>query len=642
MQTEIWLTAAEAAKLCGLNKSSVCRKIHTFKTKIIDANGGRQYRILLASLPAEAQVKYFDSGSHSLQAVEDSAPLDLSTVPAYNRKVYFKRALILQESEGLTGNELKLWVAKWNAENKQYKTSFQQIYSWRKMVKQEGEIALIGKLGNRNSDFKTPDDLQEEYNNLYLNENRRTHAACYAIIQGLAAQRGVVIPGVAAFKNRLEREIPESVRDLKRYGESYWNKRWNNYIDRDYSNVKAGECWVSDHRQLDMAVRVGKKAVFPWLTVWRDFKSGMWLGWSLHAEDPNTDHILAAFFHAAKTYGIPRMVMIDNGKDYRSRDFAGGRRMIKADIETDNVRSVCALLSIRPIFVQPYNGQSKPVERDFKMLKEWFDRQFEAYRGGSIAERPENVMDMLHSNRVPTIEECKSMLNQFIADILHKTPSYGKALQGRSRKEAWAEELSEHNPLRKVSADDLKLFAMRVSGDLTIRRNGVTLSQKDNIYYYAPWMEGMKGTKVYLRRDPANWHTAWVFKSEAPNKDEYLGKGYLRFWQAEALAGEGLERKKLAELIAAKRAFEKVSKAMGDTFSPSNMGAQDMIDLHAAALAEKTRGKKLPTPKESKSYVISQITRATRKEQLRTGTDDLDLKPLNIRNNGDELAGWEE
>jgi len=51
--------------------------------------------------------------------------------------------------------------------------------------------------------------------------------------------------------------------------------KFGSYIERDYSNIKCGKVWVSDHAQIDVAVFDPEgNVVFPWVTAWRDYKSG--------------------------------------------------------------------------------------------------------------------------------------------------------------------------------------------------------------------------------------------------------------------------------------------------------------------------------------------------------------------------------
>lgn len=118
-------------------------------------------------------------------------------------------------------------------------------------------------------------------------------------------------------------------------------------------NLICGEVWVSDHAQIDVAcLSPDGNIVFPWVTAWRDYKSGKWLGWILQCGHPNSDHIFQSFYYAAQRYGLPKDIIIDNGKDYRSKDFAGGRQF---KIEADQFKTTCMLseLNVRANFALP-------------------------------------------------------------------------------------------------------------------------------------------------------------------------------------------------------------------------------------------------------------------------------------------------
>src|SRR5699024_5438198 len=143
--------------------------------------------------------------------------------------------------------------------------------------------------------------------------------------------------------------------------QSAWNRKYGGYIDRDYSNITCNEVWVSDHAQIDVACfDPDGKVVFPWVTVWRDYKSGEWLGWVLSTKNPNSDFIFQSFYYAAQKFGLPKDVIIDNGKDYRSKDFAGGRSNFKVDISKGQTSAMLKELNVNVHFALPYNAQTKP------------------------------------------------------------------------------------------------------------------------------------------------------------------------------------------------------------------------------------------------------------------------------------------
>jgi len=61
-QEEIWLSAVEVSDLLCVSRQAVAKLCTKNKItfKVVNGNGGKQYRILLSSLPAQAQDKYRD------------------------------------------------------------------------------------------------------------------------------------------------------------------------------------------------------------------------------------------------------------------------------------------------------------------------------------------------------------------------------------------------------------------------------------------------------------------------------------------------------------------------------------------------------------------------------------------------------
>ena len=167
---------------------------------------------------------------------------------------------------------------------------------------------------------------------------------------------------------------------------------------------QVNEVWFGDHHQMDCFVLDEEgKAVRPWLTMWYDAASGFPVGWVL-CKKPNTQTIIAAFNNAAKykkgspSHGIPRMVYVDNGKDYRGKLFETGF-VKETDLgrlnESIDTCSVLQLLHIEVTHALPYQGWSKPVERFFGTIENLYIREAPGWCGDSPEERPEDFSRQL-------------------------------------------------------------------------------------------------------------------------------------------------------------------------------------------------------------------------------------------------------
>ena len=173
-------------------------------------------------------------------------------------------------------------------------------------------------------------------------------------------------------------------------------------------------------------------------------------------------------------------------------------------------------LNVDVHFALPYNAQTKPIERDFRKIKEELSKHSRGYRGGNVVERPEKLAKEIKEGKLLIFEQLKAIFDDYVINCLNKKCSMGKNLQGLSPDELFNQECTE---IIKPSNDALKLFCMRTSRDFSIGRNGISDKQL-GITYWGDWMINCTKLKVYLRRDPENYKVAWAFNSAT---GEFLG-----------------------------------------------------------------------------------------------------------------------
>lgn len=547
-----WISLEDASLVLNLSIKTLkehCRlgKL-TFK---IDKQGKKHnYFIYSASLPKFAKDKLLD--------VNDEQQT-YSNAPDWSKIQVQKYLPILKASEGLKGIALVEFINKWNKTQVDFKTSYASIIKMRRRFFQEGIKGLLARYGSNAHKSSVQDVYFEYFKNLYLVEGAPSVQSCWDLTLGYAIREDGVdkstFPSCRSFIRRLEREIPKQSIYLARYGQSAWNRRYGNYIERDYSNVVCGKVWVSDHAQIDVAcLSTDGNVVFPWVTAWRDYKSGKWLGWLLQCGNPNSDHIFQTFYYAAEVYGLPEDVIIDNGKDYRCKDFAGGRtNKLKVETNQPKTTSMLAELNVDVHFALPYNAQTKPIERDFLKIKELLSKHCVGYRGGNVVERPEKLAREIKAGKIMPFDKFKAVFDDFIINVLNKRPSQGKNLKGLCPDELFNYEFKEKIT---TSRDALKLFCMRTSKTYTVGRNGI----KDNslgITYWADWMISKTGLKVYLRRDIQNYKEAWAFRAD---NDEFVGK-ITAVKAVAALHAETVSKEEFKEAMAIKKRNLKVAKS---------------------------------------------------------------------------------
>lgn len=569
---EIWLNIEEVCELSNSKKETIRRKCKSGEYKARYKIDGRKknYDILLSSLP----IKYIQKYNSYLQpvAVEDKSLEDYSNAPKWMRAKAEKYLELFNLTKNMTYQEKIDFLADWSAKYPEKHTTYPSLSLALRKYNQGGITALLSNYGvHRRGISKLDESCFEYFKSIYLREGAPSAETSWNITLGFAKQQGINLenfPTSKTFIRRLRAEVPEQAIFMARHGDASWNKKYANYVPRDYSELNAGVCWVSDHAQIDVAVTFNGTVCFPWVTVFRDVKTSKWLGWFLHADSPNSDHIFQAFYYGVLNFGIPEDVYLDNGKDYRCKDFAGGRTRVIKVKHKNNGGSLIQNLGINIHFALPYNAQTKPVERDFLKIKEFLSKGFVGYRGGKITERPEKLKNEIKNEQIMQFGDFKKLFDRFIEEYLNKRPSKGKVLQGKCPDELWAEEFTKK---KVISKDALKLFCMRTTNNVTIKRNGIFDSQLQ-ISYWAEWMITEKGRKVYIRRDINAYQEAWVFDAQT---DEYLGKGNAN-QSASFLANTDIEKSEYQKQVAIKNKEKKILKSYIKTkYNPSN---EDIIE----------------------------------------------------------------
>jgi putative transposase len=255
-----------------------------------------------------------------------------------------------------------------------------------------------------------------------------------------------------------------------------------------------------------------------------DARSTKFLSWDVYMEHPNSGRIHVSFKRAVEEYGIPKAAYIDNGKDYRALDFAGGRNQNKVAPEVDEERSrnVLDLLGVEPVFAKPYNARAKTIERKFQFFIENLEKFSKGYAGSDAERRPEiTERRRKASGRHPeaaeemgflcTLQEFRERVAEWVQRI-NRIPSDGRILGGHSPKEIFH---AERGDVRHIEPKHLGILCLRTSGERQIRRCEWYDRELD-IYYHAEWMyeSRVNGTTAFARRDPQDPEQAWIFNAE--------------------------------------------------------------------------------------------------------------------------------
>lgn len=538
-----------------------------------------------------------------------------------NRALCDKYLYIENEAGHLKGRALAEWLKNvWNPQNPGQEVQYRTVMENRKKLREAGKAALIGRRGAKAGWTKIKPEWQEYFDSLYLKEGGPSMAACWRAVVGRFCQGGDIagFPTDRAFLNQLRKKRGESAIYLQRRGYSKWDRKYGRYVDRDYSQLRPNECWVSDHAQLDIMVinpETGKPCC-AWVTSFIDMSTDKVLSSYYHCDAPNSDHIFQAFQIAVERYGLPECIYIDNGKDYRCKDFAGGKPTIgshKIKVDEKRATSMLAMLGVKVVFAAPYNAKAKTIERYHLRIKTDFSIFLPGYRGGNVTERPEQLAKDTKAGKLLVFDVVKDAYYQWVEDVYNRMPSDGKKLQGQSPNDAW----NLVNPIKRtISAEALALFCMRSSKVYTIGRNGIADS-KNNITYWAEWMTARNGEKVVLRRNPQNLNRAWVM---SPDNENFLGIATIA-GLVPALAQDEIGKKAVSEAIATQKSVRKAVEALGtvahvpDVTSIINDKAVAAGVLNPDVVPEPDRTVSMILPNNPMQRVVNQAKKQERDEQ---------------------------
>jgi hypothetical protein len=144
------------------------------------------------------------------------------------------------------------------------------------------------------------------------------------------------------FKYQVQHNIPETEYTLGRYGKKAFADLFEPTQPRDYMLLKSNQIWVADGHIWDVFVKIVEngaekvKTIRLWGVYWMDMRSRKILSFRLCVGNPNANTVLLAFREAVLKYGIPEEVILDNGKDYKTKDLFNTKKYEQLKLEEDS------------------------------------------------------------------------------------------------------------------------------------------------------------------------------------------------------------------------------------------------------------------------------------------------------------------
>ncbi len=308
---------------------------------------------------------------------------------------------------------------------------------------------------------------------LHLNERQSVTFAYESIVRD-REQLGLEeddLPSKETVRIFLAQQISPAMKALAREGQREYRERMSPFLRRMYTDVFANQVWVGDTAILDVEAA---NDLFPELpdhaplrirlTAFEDFRSRKIVG-ATFAVEGSSISITAAMLRGILQYGLPEMIYVDNGKDYKKVAKNAHSGLVQPLTEDDFLpieqKGLLARLGIGVTHCIPRHPQSKHVERFFRTLHMRFDSIHTTYTGGSPATRPDHTEAAMIQHRRLLKKGCGAesrhpYASRIVAGCLswieeyNATPHQGEGMDGRSPNEVFS---TEHNPEQRPTPD---------------------------------------------------------------------------------------------------------------------------------------------------------------------------------------------
>ena len=480
----MWLSVSEVASLIGCSPRTIRRNINDYiHRRHFGCPGGKNgfsYEIALTSLSPAAQARYNGSSA------EDEPIYSYEETTDKQRREAEYKALVIERyyESGMSRTDF----VKWHNDTftSEEPIHYQSFAYWLRNYNAGGINALVDRRGGYNRGASSvPEPAWECFKSLYLTEQRLSKAFCYDETKKAYPD----IPAINSFYRAIDSRLPFSVQVYYRQGKKAFNDKCIPDIARDKDTICANDVWFSDHHDLDIFVRDGKGSVArPVLTMWLDAATNKIMSWAIRFAKGNTEIIKKTLYEGICEFGAPRMIYVDNGKDYRSKE-----------LSDDFPHSPLKALGIKTRYATKYHGQTKVIERIFGIVATRFSRQFATWCGNNTANKPES-MKMPKKDierKAPALDEIRSAFTEFV-EWYNNTASRAQGLNRRSPNQAYSDKLTEK---RTVEDKEALLMLFGKKEERVVNKNGVCINH--NTYYHEK-MLSLIGKRVLVTFLPDN------------------------------------------------------------------------------------------------------------------------------------------
>ena len=434
---------------------------------------------------------------------------------------------------------------------------------------------------------------------LYLSLRAPAFQTCYDRVQRTAEKEGWLLPSAKTLWRRLLREYPPQEIAYARGGQEALEKLFPAQ-QRDRSMFAALEAVNGDGVLfVPWVVFPTGELARPKVWFWQCLGTGKVLAWRADVSE-NTEMLRLAFGDLVERYGLPRLIFLDNTMAAANKKMTAGNagkryRQFGRKIKEEDIVGVMPACGCEVRFTRPAHGQSKPIERAFRDLRELIDHH-PKYGNRGTKQRPLPLAEWL------------AIMEAEVAAHNARPGRRGAHFAGRSFDQVFADSMRTAS-VRRATAEQRRLWLLAAEQVTVSRADGsICLGrgpQGDNRYWSEALLPYM-GEKVTVRFDPQNLHAAVHVYSPTGT---YIGEAECTWRQGFATTERGQAYHR------ARGQFEKATKA-------ALKAKQAMDELSAAERVPDV----VPPPVPNPAVVQGQFGRrgeSAGEEEARTGTDDV-------------------
>lgn len=564
--TNTFLTLDEAATLEGISYEAIKKRISrkNIRTKTEpNPNGGKErVLIALAALSTQARRKYKAKLAASSKTTEEQVPWYVYCPLNWYRQKYethfFEAVALSKDIEKFVNKEIdmkteafkKAMAKKYNVSAKTIQrkiAAYVEADAWaNKQELETGEnysyykLLAVAREPKDDNNFPTLSEEVKVYiENVYYSnlsaQNMMSTALLYDQLLDIAKDNDWKIPSydtVNRYINYLVKMDGKGTREYIARGKRYWKnqfmiKRLRNTGDLQVLEILVGDahtfdCWVSVER-----ANGKKQAVKPYLVAWIDMKSRCLVGWAI-CECPNQRVIKESLMHAIYPkkdkelpYGVPKYLLIDNGKDFTAQSLTGRPRTERFTLDDDAngfIRCIGIEDDIRSIPYQPWSKAQ--VERFFGTVCGRFTKLIASYTGTLTGSKTsgkvyKNIEQMLEKGELMSIEEFADYFKKWIIEKYHVRKHQGLMAQGEEIPAPISVFNNADRYFKAAPPMAVTLSLMMEGIERTIRRSGVQLTFGGQRFMYQNGELGNhEGERVQIKYNPEDITSVKVYTLE--------------------------------------------------------------------------------------------------------------------------------